>query len=61
MSQPAIFQNGTRIWMWAANSEVVYRTVEAMNRMPDGTQVVVVRLDGTERTVTIPAATVARM
>ena len=47
--------------MWAANSEVVYGTIEATNRILDETQVVVVRLDGTERMVMIPATTVVYM
>ena len=47
--------------MWAVNSEVVYSTIEATNKMPDGIQVVVVRLDGMERMVTIPATIMARM
>jgi len=40
------FPNGTRVFYWASNGEIKYGTVQGTNRMPDGTQIVVVSVDG---------------
>lgn len=40
------FPNGTRVFYWASGGEIKYGTVQATNRMADGTQIVVVKVDG---------------
>ncbi|KAG0705344.1 hypothetical protein DFH29DRAFT_293376 [Suillus ampliporus] len=40
------FPNGTRVFYWASSGEIKYGTVKATNRMADGTQIVVVSVDG---------------
>ncbi|KAG2752129.1 hypothetical protein P692DRAFT_20725318 [Suillus brevipes Sb2] len=41
-----IYKNGTRVFYWASGGEIKYGTVQATNRMADGTQIVVVKVDG---------------
>jgi hypothetical protein len=44
--------------MWMSNMKILYGTVESTNKMPDGTQIAVVWLEGEEeeKTVAIPIA-----
>ncbi|KAG2132827.1 uncharacterized protein EDB93DRAFT_893061 [Suillus bovinus] len=37
---------GTRVFYWASSGEIKYGTVQAINRMADGTQIVVIKVDG---------------
>ncbi|KAF9001896.1 hypothetical protein BDQ17DRAFT_1426191 [Cyathus striatus] len=54
------FPAGTRVFYWAANGQTVYGTVQASNRSPDGTQVLVIR-DDNGATVHLPAAGVNKV
>ncbi|OJA13035.1 hypothetical protein AZE42_04390 [Rhizopogon vesiculosus] len=43
------FPNGTRVFYWASSGEIKYGTVHGTSRMADGTQIVVVSVDGEGR------------
>ncbi|GLB35087.1 hypothetical protein LshimejAT787_0206520 [Lyophyllum shimeji] len=51
---------GTRVFFWANNAQIVYGTVESTSRMPDGTQVLVIKKDG-GGTVCLPAAGITKV
>jgi hypothetical protein len=46
---------GTRVFFWGSNRQVFYGTVESINRMADGTLVLVIKEDN-GKTVHLPAA-----
>ncbi|KAF8228921.1 hypothetical protein L208DRAFT_1402881 [Tricholoma matsutake] len=54
------FPAGTRVFFWASNAQIVYGTVQSTSRMPDGTQVLVIR-DDSGRTVSLPAAGITKV
>ncbi|TFY80716.1 hypothetical protein EWM64_g3296 [Hericium alpestre] len=49
------FANGARVFFWDSNGTVVYGRVQSTSIQADGTQIVTLRLEGTNTTVNLPA------
>ncbi|EDR10976.1 uncharacterized protein LACBIDRAFT_316028 [Laccaria bicolor S238N-H82] len=49
------FPAGTRVFYWCSTGPIIYATVQSSSRLPDGTQLLVIKDDNGE-TVTLPAA-----
>ncbi|EDR05303.1 uncharacterized protein LACBIDRAFT_303084 [Laccaria bicolor S238N-H82] len=49
------FPTGTRVFYWCSTGPIIYATVQSSRRLPDGTQLLVIKDDNGE-TVTLPAA-----
>ncbi|EIM90186.1 uncharacterized protein STEHIDRAFT_154022 [Stereum hirsutum FP-91666 SS1] len=48
------YPNGSRVFFWDANGTAVKGVVKGTNVQADGTQVAVVQIDGSGKTVTLP-------
>ncbi|KAH7929800.1 hypothetical protein BV22DRAFT_1125522 [Leucogyrophana mollusca] len=46
MNAPNVHPNGTRVFFWASGGEIKYGNVQSTSRLADGTQIVVVLVDG---------------
>ncbi|KAF9239588.1 hypothetical protein BU15DRAFT_74444 [Melanogaster broomeanus] len=55
------FPNGTRVFFWNAGGEIKYGTVQSTSRLTDGTQVVVVAVDGGEGHRSLPVSSVSKV
>jgi len=55
------FPPGTRVFFWTAGGEVEYAIVQSLNRLPDGTQILVLKIEGKNHTATLPAAGVTKV
>ncbi|KIJ69584.1 hypothetical protein HYDPIDRAFT_36619 [Hydnomerulius pinastri MD-312] len=55
------FPNGTRVFFWTACGEIKYATVQSTSRLADGTQVVVVAIDGGEGHRNLPVSSVSKV
>ncbi|KAI6025404.1 hypothetical protein BKA83DRAFT_3384621 [Pisolithus microcarpus] len=42
------YANGTRLFFWTAAGDVKYNTVQSTSRLADGTQIIVIDIDGGE-------------
>ncbi|KAF8797895.1 hypothetical protein BYT27DRAFT_7124309, partial [Phlegmacium glaucopus] len=47
---------GTRVFYWTSNGDVEYAVVESSSRLPDGTQILVLRPEGKDKITTLPCA-----
>ncbi|KAF9532314.1 hypothetical protein CPB83DRAFT_891051 [Crepidotus variabilis] len=50
------FPPGTRVFFWTSSGEVEYAIVQSTNRLPDGTQILVMKIEGKDQIATLPAA-----
>ncbi|KZT28488.1 hypothetical protein NEOLEDRAFT_1129283 [Neolentinus lepideus HHB14362 ss-1] len=55
------FPNGTRVFFWDASGNVKYGTVLSTSRLGDGTQLAVIKIDGSGDEVQLPVSTVSRV
>ncbi|KAF9231082.1 hypothetical protein BU15DRAFT_82854 [Melanogaster broomeanus] len=55
------FPHGTRVFFWNAGGEIKYGTVQSTSRLTDGTQVVVVTVDGGEGHSSLPVSSVSKV
>ncbi|KDR81475.1 hypothetical protein GALMADRAFT_134911 [Galerina marginata CBS 339.88] len=55
------FPAGTRVFFWTSNGDVEYAVVQSSSRLPDGTQILVLKLEGKDKTATLPAAGVTKV
>ncbi|KAF5330863.1 hypothetical protein D9619_005861 [Psilocybe cf. subviscida] len=51
-----ILQAGTRVFFWNAQGVCEYAIVQSSSFLPDGTQILVLKIEGREKTSVIPAA-----
>ncbi|KAI6118696.1 hypothetical protein EDD16DRAFT_1480713 [Pisolithus croceorrhizus] len=49
-----VTQNGTRVFFWTAAGDIKYGTVQSTSRLADGTQVIVIDIDGGEGRRSLP-------
>ncbi|KIK06588.1 hypothetical protein K443DRAFT_674247 [Laccaria amethystina LaAM-08-1] len=49
------FPAGTRVFYWSSIGQIIYATVQSSSRLPDGTQLLLIKDDAGE-VVTLPAA-----
>ncbi|PPQ68278.1 hypothetical protein CVT26_006194 [Gymnopilus dilepis] len=49
------FPAGTRVFFWTSEGEVQYAVVKSSSRLQDGTQILVLQLEGSNKTITLPA------
>lgn len=55
------FPAGTRVWWWPSSGDVLYAVVESSSRLPDGTQILVLKLEGKDEIATLPAAAINKV
>ncbi|KAF8136164.1 hypothetical protein EV363DRAFT_1395307 [Boletus edulis] len=55
------YPNGTRVFFWTSAGEIKYGTVQSTSRLADGTQIVVVALDGGEGHRSLPVSSVSKV
>ncbi|KAI6037463.1 hypothetical protein BKA83DRAFT_4176564 [Pisolithus microcarpus] len=55
------YANGTRVFFWTAAGDVKYGTVQSTSRLADGTQIIVIDIDGGEGRRSLPASSVSKV
>lgn len=55
------YPNGTRVFFWTAAGDIKYGTVQSTSRLADGTQVIVIDLDGGEGRRSLPVSSVSKV
>ncbi|KIM49262.1 hypothetical protein M413DRAFT_21514 [Hebeloma cylindrosporum] len=55
------FPNGTRVFFWTSNGDIEYASVVSSSRLPDGTQILVLKLESADKTATLPASGVTKV
>ncbi|KIO13178.1 hypothetical protein M404DRAFT_992756 [Pisolithus tinctorius Marx 270] len=48
------YPNGTRVFFWTSAGEIKYGIVQSTSRLADGTQVIVIDLEGNEGRRSLP-------
>lgn len=55
------YPNGTRIFFWTSAGEIKYGIVQSTSRLADGTQVIVIELEGGEGRRSLPVSSVSKV
>jgi len=55
------FPAGTRVFWWTSEGDVQYAIVQSSSRLTDGTQILVLKLEGKDKIATLPAAGVTKV
>ncbi|KAF8969926.1 hypothetical protein BDZ97DRAFT_1915034 [Flammula alnicola] len=55
------FPAGTRVFYWTSEGEVEYAVVQSSSRLSDGTQILVLKIEGQDKVATLPAAGVTKV
>ncbi|KAF4614940.1 hypothetical protein D9613_002931 [Agrocybe pediades] len=55
------FPAGTRVFFWTSNGDVEYAIVQSSTRLTDGTEVLILKLESSQQTATIPAIGVTKV
>ncbi|KJA18564.1 hypothetical protein HYPSUDRAFT_57049 [Hypholoma sublateritium FD-334 SS-4] len=53
-----VFPAGARVFFWTAEGQVEYAVVRSSSRLPDGTQILVLQIEGSNRVATLPYSSV---
>ncbi|KAF9483855.1 hypothetical protein BDN70DRAFT_873239 [Pholiota conissans] len=55
------FPAGTRVFYWTSQGDVTYAVVQSSHRLADGTQILNLKVEGSNETATLPAAGVTKV
>ncbi|KAJ3509609.1 hypothetical protein NLJ89_g5138 [Agrocybe chaxingu] len=56
LQQNARYSPGTQVFFFNGTGDVEYATIQRSTRLPDGTKLLTLKIRGSQRTATLPAA-----